>query len=72
MAVQKLVYAKNKDIAASMQAILRAAGLARKEAVQTVATTVIIQDRQIVRITPKQLRAKLGDPIDVGSKSPLL
>jgi hypothetical protein len=56
MTAQELIYAKDKDLVASLQAIKRAAGLARKQTIQTGTAIVILKDQKIVRLTAEQLR----------------
>lgn len=56
MTAQELIKAKDQDLPASLQAIKRAAELARKQAVQTGTAIVILRGKQIVRLTAEQLR----------------
>lgn len=56
MTAQELTNAKDKDLPASLQAIKRAAELARKQAVQTGTAIVILRGQQMVRLTSEQLR----------------
>jgi len=56
MTAQELIYAKDKDLPASLQAIKRAAESARKQAIQTGTAIVILKDQKIVRLTAEQLR----------------
>jgi hypothetical protein len=56
MKEQELIYAKDKDLLASLQAIKRAAESARKRAIQTGTAIVILKDQQMVRLTAEQLR----------------
>ena len=56
MTTDELYKAKDKDIAASWNALKRAAELARKQAVQTDTAIVILKDQQIVRLTAEQIR----------------
>lgn len=56
MTTDELYKAKDKDIAASWNALKRAAELARQQAVQTDTAIVILKDQQIVRLTAEQLR----------------
>lgn len=50
--------AKDKDLGASMEAMKRAAALARKAAMQTDTAIVVVKDKKLVRITAEQLRKK--------------
>lgn len=52
--------AKDKDLATSMAAMKRAAAMARKAAVQTDTAIVVVQDKQIVRVTADDLHKKAG------------
>lgn len=52
--------AKDKDLGASMEAMKRAAALARKTAMQTDTAIVVIKDKKLVRVTAEQLRKKVG------------
>ena len=56
MKPQELVKAKDPDLLASLQALERAAKLARKTALQTDTGIVIVQDNQIVHVSAEQLR----------------
>jgi hypothetical protein len=56
MTAQELIYAKDKDLVAPLQAIKRAAESARKQAIQTGTAIVILKDQKIVRLTAEQLR----------------
>ena len=49
---------KDKDLAASVTAIKRAAAMARKTAMQTDTAIVVMMNNKIVRITAAQLREK--------------
>lgn len=53
---QDLSKAKDPDLRASVQAIQRAAAMARKIAIQTDTCIVIVQDQKLVRISAQQLR----------------
>lgn len=52
--------AKDKDLGASMEAMKRAAALARKTAMQTDTAIVMVKDNKLVRVTAEQLRKKGG------------
>lgn len=52
---QELSQAKDPDLLASLQAMQRAAELARKTAMQTCTDIVIVQDQQIVRLLAEVL-----------------
>lgn len=56
MTAQELALAKDKDLVASLQAIKRAADLARKQAIQTGTEIVIMRDQQIVHVSAEQLQ----------------
>ena len=56
MTQQDLAQAKDPDLWASLQAIQRAAQLARQTALQTGTAIVIVQNQQIVRLSAQQLR----------------
>ena len=56
MTQHELAKAKDPDLLASLQAIRRAALLARKMAVQTDTGIVIVQDEKIVYVSAEQLR----------------
>jgi hypothetical protein len=56
MTAQELALAKDKDLVASLQAIKRAAELARKQAIQTGTEIVIMRDEQIVHVSAEQLK----------------
>lgn len=56
MTPQDLAQAKDPDLWASLQAIQRAAKLARQTALQTGTAIVIVQNQQIVRLSAQQLR----------------
>ena len=61
MRQQELAQAKDPDLAASLQAIQRAAELARKTALQTdTAIVVVEQNQQCVRLSAQDLRRRLG------------
>lgn len=49
--------AKNKDLAASMIAMHRAAAMARHLAVQTDTDIILFEDGKVIRVTAKTLRA---------------
>lgn len=48
--------AKDPDLRASLKALRRAAQLARKTAIQTDTSIVIVQDGKMVRLTAQELR----------------
>ena len=56
MTQHELAQAKDPDLRASLQAIRRAAVLARKTAVQTETGIVIVQDEKMVYVSAEQLR----------------
>ncbi|ANE55072.1 MULTISPECIES: hypothetical protein [Methylomonas] len=56
MTAEELTLAKDKDLVASLQAIKRAAELARKQAIQTGTEIVIMRDEQIVHVSAEQLK----------------
>ena len=56
MTQQELYTAKDPDLRASLGAIKRAAALARKTALQTDTSIVILQDDKIVYVSAEQLR----------------
>ncbi|HLA34358.1 MAG TPA: hypothetical protein VJ001_05755 [Rhodocyclaceae bacterium] len=60
MTRHELGKAKDKDIAASMEAMKRAAAMARKAAMQTDTAIVVVQGKKIVRVTADDLRKKVG------------
>ena len=53
---QELAQDKDPDLRASLQAIQRAAELARKTAVQTGTDIVIVENQQIARLSAQQLQ----------------
>ena len=55
--------AKNPDLRGSLNALRRAAELARKTAIQTGTDLIILKDGKIVRISPEELieQARLKD-----------
>lgn len=53
---QELAQDKEPDLRASLQAIQRAAELARKTAVQTGTDIVIVENQQIARLSAQQLQ----------------
>lgn len=61
MTHQELSQAKDPDLRASLQAMQRAAELARKTAVQTGTDIVIVENQQIVRLSAYML-AQQGKP----------
>ncbi len=56
MKQQELSKARNPDLRASLAAIQRAAGLARKVAMQTDTEIVVVRDGKLVEIPAEQLR----------------
>jgi hypothetical protein len=60
MTEQQLAQAKNPDLRASLEAIKRAAELARKTAIQTGTDIVIIENEKMVRISGNQLQPMLS------------
>lgn len=56
MTQQELAKANDPDLPASLQAIRRAAEMARKTAVQTDTGIVIVKDQQLVFVSAQQLR----------------
>lgn len=60
MTAEEISKAKDPDLSASMQAIQRAAALARRMAMQTATGIVIVKEGQIVRVPADQLRRELG------------
>ena len=56
MTQQELSQAKDKDLPASLIAMLRAARMAREHAVRTDTAIIVIRDQQIVRVTAEELR----------------
>lgn len=56
MTPHELHNAKDQDIVASLQAMQRAAALARKQALQTDAAIVVLKDQEIVRLTAEEIR----------------
>lgn len=61
MTHQELSQAKDPDLRTSLQAMQRAAELARKTAVQTGTDIVIVENQQIVRLSAYTL-AQQGKP----------
>lgn len=61
MTHKELSQAKDPDLRASLQAMQRAAELARKTAVQTGTDIVIVENQQIVRLSAYML-AQQGKP----------
>ncbi|MFM2111584.1 MAG: hypothetical protein RLZZ271_244 [Pseudomonadota bacterium] len=55
MTYQELSQAKDPDLRASLQAMQRAAELARRTAVQTGTDIVIVENQQIVRLSASTL-----------------
>lgn len=58
MTQQELSQAKDPDLRASLQAMQRAAELARKTAMQTDTHIVIVENEQIVRLSAQQLQQR--------------
>ena len=56
MMYQDISKAKDPDLRASVQAMQRAAAMARKIAIQTDTCLVIVRDQKLVRISAHQLR----------------
>lgn len=56
MTPHELHKAKNQDLVASLQAMQRAAALARKQAIQTDTAIVVLKDQEIVRLTAEEIR----------------
>ena len=56
MIQQELARAKDKDLAASLVAMRRAARMAREEAVRTDPAVIVIRNEQTVRVTADELR----------------
>jgi hypothetical protein len=56
MTEHELVKAKDPDLRTSLNAIRRAAGAARKLAIQTDTCIVIVRGNKMVRITAQELR----------------
>ncbi|MEX8501481.1 MAG: hypothetical protein AB3X41_00325 [Leptothrix ochracea] len=56
MTQQELSQAKDPDLRTSLQAMLRAAELARKTAMQTDTDIVIVENQQIVRLSAHKLQ----------------
>ncbi|MEX8496678.1 hypothetical protein [Leptothrix ochracea] len=56
MTQQELSQAKDLDLRTSLQAMLRAAELARKTAMQTGTDIVIVENQQIVRLSAHKLQ----------------
>ena len=53
---QELSQAKDKDLAASLIAMRRAARMAREQAVRTETAIVVIRNEKPVRVTAEELR----------------
>ena len=53
---QELSQAKDKDLAASLIAMRRAARMAREQAVRTDTAIIVIRNQQPVRVTADELR----------------
>ena len=56
MTQQQLSQAKDKDLAASLIAMRRAARMAREQAVRTDTAIIVIRNQQPVRVTADELR----------------
>ena len=56
MTLQELSQAKDPDLRTSLQAIQRAAALARQTALQTDTGIVIVQGEEIIKLSADQLR----------------
>ncbi len=61
MKPQDINLAKDPDLRASLQALKRAAVLARKIAIQTDTCLVIMEDQKIVRLSAQELRLREED-----------
>lgn len=64
MTPQDLHTAKDPDIRASLQALKRAAMLAREIALETNTGIVVVRNNQIIRLSAEQLRRKRQKPKD--------
>ena len=58
MTQQELSQAKDPDLRTSLQAMQRAAELARRTAMQTDTHIVIVENEQIVRLSAEQLQQR--------------
>jgi hypothetical protein len=58
MKQDELYKAKDPDLAASLKAMKRAAALARKIAIQTNTSIVVVRNGQVAHITADELRAQ--------------
>jgi len=58
MTRHELGKAKDKDLVFSVEAMKRAAAMARKAAVQTDTAIVVVHGKKIVRLTANDLRGK--------------
>ena len=58
MTQQELSQAKDPDLRTSLQAMQRAAELARKTSMQTDTHIVIVENEQIVRLSAQQLQQR--------------
>lgn len=56
MKLQDLPTARDKDLAASLAAIRRAAAMARAQAMQTGTAIVVCRNQKLVRVTADELR----------------
>ena len=56
MTQEQLSQAKDKDLAASLIAMQRAARLAREQAVRTDTAIIVLRNRALVRVSAKELR----------------
>ncbi|MFN0300261.1 MAG: hypothetical protein ACKVQU_07880 [Burkholderiales bacterium] len=56
MTQQELSQAKDKDLAASLIAMQRAARMAREQAVRTDTAIIVIRNHKLVRVTAEELR----------------
>lgn len=56
MTQQELSQAKDKDLAASLIAMRRAARMAREQAVRTDTAIIVIRNHRPVRVTAEELR----------------
>lgn len=58
---EDIAKAKDPDLRASLAAMRRAASVARKTAIQTETSLVIVKDEQLLRISAEELREQLKD-----------
>lgn len=55
---QDICTAKDELLRVSLKALKRAAGLARETAIQTGTHLVLVQDGQLTRVSPEELRSQ--------------